>query len=66
MISTIANVLLTIFSILVGLAVALGISSLLLWWLVPLAFPALSFGFWNAVPLAAILLLATAPMAVDR
>lgn len=43
--------------VLIGLALVLGVAALLLWWLVPLAFPGLAFGFWNAVPLAAILLL---------
>lgn len=55
------QVVINILAVAIFMAFALTISSLLLWWLVPLAFPALSFGFWNAVPLAAILLMFAAP-----
>lgn len=33
----------------------IGVGTLLLWWLVPVAFPALGFGFWNAAALSALI-----------
>lgn len=60
----------SILGYLIGAAIVVGlfllIAGLLLWWLVPLAFPAMAFGFWNAIALAAILLLFSTPSLVSN
>ena len=43
-----------ILSFLLFSVIVVGLMSLFLWLLVPLAFPALGFGFWNAVGLSTI------------
>lgn len=55
-----------VFGAAVVVALLLTIPALLLWLLVPLAFPALVFGFWNAVALSAILWLFSAPAILNN
>jgi len=57
----ILKVLAAVVGVIIGAALGLGLMALLLWWLVPLAFPTLAFGFWNALALAGIVALITVP-----
>lgn len=47
--------------VLLALAVAFGLLSLLLWWLIPLAFPLLGFTFGQAMATAGLLLVIWLP-----
>lgn len=54
------NTFLAIVLFLMAATVAFLLTSAFLWWLVPLAFPALSFGFGNAMALTGIVWLVMA------
>ena len=51
------NAFLATLAAILVVAIAFLLISLIVWWLVPLAFPALSFGFTNAMALTLLLLL---------
>lgn len=51
--------------VMVFAAAAFGLVALLLWLLIPLAFPLLTFDFWNALALAAIVLLFGVPATIS-
>jgi len=51
------NAFLATLAAILVVAIAFLLISLMVWWLVPLAFPALSFGFTNAMALTLLMLL---------
>lgn len=50
--------------VLLMLAIAFGLVSLFLWWIIPLAFPLLPFSFGNAMALAGLILVLNIPGAM--
>ena len=60
------NPILVILIALVFLAALFGFVSLVLWWLIPLAFPALSFSFGNAMALAGLMFLLNTPAVLSK
>ena len=60
------NAFLAVLAASVVVAVVFLLMSLLVWWLVPLAFPALTFGFTNAMALTLLALLFAMPASLSN